>query len=515
MDSIPPVFVKAEPPNYTTNFEGNQIRIYFDEYIKLKDQQKQLIISPPLDNVSITPLGNARKYVNIDIKDTLQPNTTYVFNFGQSIVDNNEENPYAFFKYIFSTGDYIDSLTVKGNIKDALLLDTEPFISVMLYEIDSTFNDSVVYKDLPRYVTNTLDSLTDFELTNVKEGTYALVALKDENSDFKYQPSTDKIAFFDKHIQVPSDSTYALKLFKEVPDLKAGRPRHAAAQRINFGYVGNGDSLKIKLLSELAQPIESLVTRKEKSDTLHYWYKPVVETDSLNFELSTAQFKDTLITRLRKLAPDSLVVKAETGAVLVLDAPFTVNSNIPVSSVDERLISILDKDSVDVLFTQEIDQNNHKVQLAFKTEEENQYRIQFLPNAIVDFFENTNDTLNYSVRTRQYLNYSDIELTLINAKAYPYIVQLLSDRQVIVQEQWATSETVFTFNTLRAGKYYLRLIEDANANGVYDTGNYLEKRQPERVIYYNELIDAPEGWFPKKTFTLKNRSAEKPSQTQE
>ncbi|MGK0252556.1 MAG: hypothetical protein ACI81G_001996, partial [Gammaproteobacteria bacterium] len=116
MDSLPPVFIKADPPNFTTNFDDTEIKIYFDEYVKLKDYQKQLIISPPLTNSIISPQGSAAKYITIDIKDTLQPNTTYVFNFGQSIVDNNESNPYAYFKYILSTGDYIDSLSVKGDI---------------------------------------------------------------------------------------------------------------------------------------------------------------------------------------------------------------------------------------------------------------------------------------------------------------------------------------------------------------------------------------------------------------
>jgi hypothetical protein len=98
MDSIPPAFVKATPPNYTTNFDKDEIRIYFDEYIKLKDYQKQLIISPPLKNSIISPQGSASKYIKISITDTLVPNTTYVFNFGQSIQDNNENNPFSSFK---------------------------------------------------------------------------------------------------------------------------------------------------------------------------------------------------------------------------------------------------------------------------------------------------------------------------------------------------------------------------------------------------------------------------------
>jgi len=119
-DVTPPVLLKAEPANMTINFEENKIRLYFDELVKLEDVQEQLIVSPPLKYLpDITPQGGANKFVEIRIKDTLQENTTYTLNFGQSIVDNNEGNPSSFLTYVFSTGDYIDSLAVKGAIRDA------------------------------------------------------------------------------------------------------------------------------------------------------------------------------------------------------------------------------------------------------------------------------------------------------------------------------------------------------------------------------------------------------------
>ena len=134
-DITPPVIIKSEPENFSTNFTAKEIKIYFDEYIKIKDLQKQLIISPPMNTEpEITPLGSASKYITIKIFDTLQPNTTYAFNFGESIIDNNESNPYPYYRYVFSTGTYIDSLQVKGRVEDALNQKPEEFVSVMLYE---------------------------------------------------------------------------------------------------------------------------------------------------------------------------------------------------------------------------------------------------------------------------------------------------------------------------------------------------------------------------------------------
>ena len=180
-DSIPPVMVIAQPENESINFKSDKIKLLFNEYIKLKDVNSQLIISPPLKYpLDITPLGTASKQVLIKIKDTLTENTTYTFNFGNSVLDNNESNILESLKYVFSTGDYIDSLKLNGSINDSFLQKADKGISILLYEIDTTYTDSTIYNKRPNYVSNTLDS-TVFEFTNIKAGKYALFALKDVN----------------------------------------------------------------------------------------------------------------------------------------------------------------------------------------------------------------------------------------------------------------------------------------------------------------------------------------------
>ena len=238
-DFIPPVYVRATPENFTTNFDAEEIRIYFDEYIKLNEAQRQIIVSPPMDpKPEITPLGSASRSIRIKITDTLQENTTYTINFGQSIVDNNAGNPLPFFQYIFSTGSYIDSLSVAGHISDAYFKDAPPFVSVMLYEVDSTYNDSTIFLQQPRYITNTLDSLTTFNLDYLKEGTYQLVALNDLNNNYRFDPGRENIAFLDQSITIPTDSVYDLKLFREIPQFGIARPKQEAGQHIIFGYTG-------------------------------------------------------------------------------------------------------------------------------------------------------------------------------------------------------------------------------------------------------------------------------------
>ena len=285
-DTTPPEVVRADPPNESVNFDKNKIRIYFNEYIVLKNVQKQLIISPPLKQLpEITPQGGASKFIDIKINDTLAPNTTYVFNFGQSITDNNEGNPYNFFSYVFSTGSYIDSLTVSGTIKDAINRKADDFVSVMLYQIDSTYNDSIIYKKPPTYITNTLDSTTAFTLTNLRAGTYMLAAMKDVANNYVFDQKTDKIAFKKEFIAVPSDSIYEMTLFKEIPNYRLAKPVQTSGNRIIFGYEGEADSINIALLSPTPQNFRSQILKDREKDSLYYWFSDI-EADSLLFKVT-------------------------------------------------------------------------------------------------------------------------------------------------------------------------------------------------------------------------------------
>ena len=165
-DVTPPEFVSASPENYSIQFDKDEIKIQFNEFIKLNNAQQQIIFSPPiLPRPQISPMGLASREVKIKLAlDSLKDNTTYTINFGQSIEDNNEGNPLPFFKYVFSTGDYIDSLKLDGRINDMFYRETPEFTSVMLYEKDSTYSDSIVFKESPTYIAYAQDSTNMFSL---------------------------------------------------------------------------------------------------------------------------------------------------------------------------------------------------------------------------------------------------------------------------------------------------------------------------------------------------------------
>ena len=488
-DLNPPVIIKTEPENYSTHFNSKEIRIYFDEYIKLKDLQKQLIISPPMNiQPEITPLGSASKYITIKIFDTLQPNTTYAFNFGNSIQDNNEGNPYTFYRYVFSTGDYIDSLTVKGNITDAIKREPETFVSVMLYEVDSTFNDSIIYKKVPKYITNTLDSLTSFTIENVKAGKYMLLALKDKNNDNKFQQKTDKIGFYKSFIDVPTDSLYSLKLFNEDIDFKAVRPRLESGEKIVFGYEGDFKGINIHLKSEVPSNFKHRITKDEKTDTLYYWYKPKLEADSLIFNVSKLDFNQDFTVKIKDNKKDTLVINASPSSNIEYKQPFKIFGSTPFETFDPSKVEIIDKDSTKIDFNSTFDTITNTYTLDFEKKEDNAYKITVLPEALVDFFGNKNDTLRYSLKTQKKDSYGNLRVHLKNA-IYPVIVQLTDAKGDVKYEMYATKQEPLDFLNISPSKYFIRIIFDTNGNKKYDTGNYLKKILPERISNF-EMSDA-------------------------
>lgn len=502
-DTIPPVIVKSSPENFSTNFTGNEIEIRFDEYIKLKDITKELIISPPMKYApTITPLSTS-KTLKIKILDTLKPNTTYSFNFGKSIVDNNENNPFEYFKYIFSTGSYIDSLKVSGSIKDAQLVIPEVPVTVMLYEVNENFSDSLIYSEKPTYITVTQDTTGTFELTNLKEGKYLMLALKENDNNYTFQPESDKIGFVDEYISVPTDTTYSITLFKEKPIYKLARPSHLGKNHIIFGYSGRADNLNIEVLSDVPPDFTSTYFKDEKKDTLHYWFKPAIKSDSLLFKVANGSIIDTTLVRIRDLYKDSLNISALKSGTIKLKDTFKLRANIPLVSFDADKFQIMAKDSSLIQASISLNKKYNWAEIAFPKEEDQSYNLKLFPGALTDFFEKTNDTLYFNVNTRLTSDYGTLNLTLDNVDRFPVIVQLLDSKYKLVAEEYLKENKNVYFDELPPERYFLRVIYDDNQNGIWDTGSFLNRMQPEKTIYYPSPIEVRANWSLNETFRLK------------
>ena len=323
-DTIPPVLVNSTPPNQSIHFTGNRIVLTFDEYVHLQDVQKSMVVSPV---PKIVPnITSKLKTVSIKIRDTLQPNTTYSFQFGNAIQDIDENNPLHNFTYVFSTGSYIDSLTFNGSVEMAQTGKPDSTLIAMLY---NELDDSAVYKLKPRYVAF-LDSTGNFHFKNLAGGIYHLFALKDESGLKMYNNPSQVFAFADSNIIISQEvkpvKLYAYaeqknekltsktsapikktegKILKYTTPISGGSQDLLSPLVLTFGApLKNFDSSKIKLSDTLYKPVQaaeiSIDTTGKKITVTNNWtedtkYKLVIEKDFAEDTLGDALLKsDTL-----------------------------------------------------------------------------------------------------------------------------------------------------------------------------------------------------------------------------
>ena len=506
IDSLPPVLVNANPKLNTTNFESEEIRLTFDEFVKLDKVQDQLIISPPLEKnaYEIKPLTGVTKKVFLKFIDSLDINTTYTINFGNSIKDNNEGNPLTFFNYTFSTGETIDSLYVKGNISDAYNIETDEYVSIHLYRIDSTLNDSIIYIKQPTYVSNSLDS-TSYIFQNLKEGKYHIIAMKDVDNNYFFDPFYDKIGFIDSLITLPKDSIIDFKLFKEETELIWDRPHFINSEKIGFGYYGKLDLKKIEINSVIPDSIDYTYTKEEMSDTIYLWLSNN-SFDSLNFNLiekDTTKLSTIKFDRKRDTLIDSLNVSAKTVNVIHLKESFKLSSNIPIKKIEDSLISVRDIDSILVPFVSSVNDNLDEIDIKFEVSPSDNYRILILPNAIKDIKGVTNDTLQFNLTSQSLEDYGNIFLDVIRNTQSKFILHLINQNGDIVREYDNVDQNItYNFEYIRPGEYSFRLIEDLNKNNIWDTGNYLQRVKPEPVYYFPSELEVRANWDLNETFDL-------------
>lgn len=491
-DIIAPKIISSYPKNLTTNFNEKTIKITFDEYIKVKDLQKNLIVSPLLKNpLTILPQGSVSKQLIIKIADTLKPNTTYSFNFGESITDNNEGNVLKNFKYVFSTGKELDSLTVEGTIKDAFDKKTPSFVNVMLYEIDENYKDSIIYKETPRYITNTSDSLSSFKLDNIKAGKYKLIALKENGSNYKFDPKKDKIGFYNQTITVPDKAIFEIELFKETPNFAVKKPFQASGNRVILGYEGNAKDATIKTTYK-GNHLPYRITKYPEKDSLQVWVNPL-KNDSIKLTVNHLKYDKEFAVVFKNQKNDTLKLSSKDN-ILPLNTNLKITSSTPLDKFDISKMNLIKKDSSKVIFKTSYDDFNQTMDVIFEKQENEKYTFTLLPGAVEDYLGDKNDATSITFATKAIADYGNLKLTLKNAQSYPIIVDLTDDKGKILYSKFVSNEPIVEFPLIEPQKYSVRIIYDTNNNKQWDTGSFLENRQPEEVYHYPSEIDVRANW---------------------
>jgi len=240
-DSLPPTLVNVNPSDSARNFGGKKITFVFDEFVQLDNVQANVLISP---TPKVFPTINARlRTLTVDLKDTLEPNTTYTIDFGNAIRDINEQNAIRNFTYLFSTGSSLDSFELTGKVILAESGETDSTLIVLLHR---NLDDSAVIKERPRYRAR-LDGNGNFRFRNLPAGTFAVYALKDEGSAM-YLQKTQLFAFLQAPVTINS-STEPVTLFAySAPD---PRPTTPAARAITVRTSPSAQERRLRLDANL------------------------------------------------------------------------------------------------------------------------------------------------------------------------------------------------------------------------------------------------------------------------
>lgn len=488
-DTIPPqVIIEKSTPNLSTNFEAAVIQLTFDEWIVLKSPGTEILVSPPLENPLQIKQSGKKIVINL-AEESLRPNATYVFNFGKAIQDFRENNPKTDYRFVFSTGSFIDSLSVSGEVLDVATGKPVKDALVMLYD---NLSDTVVRTERPFYFSRT-DKTGKFNIPYVKNDTLKVFALVEADGNYLYNAETEQIGFLDEPIVLTDSFQTKLLLQVFLPTPKLRRARNYSKQ---FGHLKMAfnqvlfDTIQVSV--EPSFPTDYI---QQIKDTLHFWYADT--TRQRDFILTEAKndLRDTFEVRLPTPAK---FFKANKRTRLTIPAAKTMQSVIkhnpnkdieltfsaPIARLDTSRIFVRQDTVFQRIIPQVIINNNKRIlSFQYKWREQMPYEITLLPNAVEDMFGLPNDTIIIKYKTDALANYGNIDVVMENMSAdTSYLVELMRGNEVAGQFTMSNQTSAKqTFNALPTGSYSLRVTIDSNGNGRWDTGAYPD-RQPEIII---------------------------------
>jgi hypothetical protein len=545
-DVTPPVVVSCNPPANTINFYEKNIRITFDEFLQLKDQSTQVNISPPL--LPHTDIKLRGKSILVTLADTLKPNTTYSINFGDAITDLTENNILHGYAYIFSTGTYIDSLSLSGKIVNAFDLSPQKEVYAMLYinENDTLPLDSLPLHVPPYYMTKTREN-GEFSFRNLRNVPYLLFGLKDMNGNFIANLPTEKIAFYDslvKGIYIKPEAPDTLKkdsLKNEKVVAHDTVPKKDSASQKRFS--GPSYTLNLFQESDSVQKILKADLVNEDQVTIVFRF-PVVKPEFIPLNFSPSQdwmipefnkTSDSVFLWLNKTGKDSLYLrildrnqtidtaridlrkkdskkkKSEKGEPLVPKLNLTTNVpdnrlnqfvknpvitfSYPLSGYDLSRILLVDgKDTVKPKAAF-VDSTNRKLQVTFKWKEDHLYRL-IIPDSIFRSINGrSQDTTVATFKTYSLRDLGSLQVDVsLKDPSCNYIIQLMNEKEKVFDQKSLSASGKIKFEYLFPGKYKVKAIVDRNRNGRWDTGNYSIKLEPETVKYFPKIIEIRANW---------------------
>ena len=559
IDKTPPIFVRSNPMPNAVNVKDRKIELFFDEIVTLKDPSTKIIVSPA--QTEMPQMNASGKKVTIELIDTLLPNTTYTIDFSNSIQDNNEGNPLENFAFAFSTGDYIDSLRVAGYVIDSRTL--EPMKGIIV-GMNSNHSDSAFITDKLQRVAITNDR-GQFTIRNAHPGSYRLFALGDLDRDFRFGNPQEDIAFCDSLItpwvstKEVNDTLFSADNKVDTITTRTRPDYHPNDLLLNLfnenrksQYLANNsriDSTRISIIFAAPSdtlPLLSIIDRKDvpadwytlerslTNDTLTYWIRPshlvssdtlrttltYLRTDSLN-RLSPATdtlqftFQRPKAKKKKKNEEDSVPkiptmdIRSLTQQTHEIYAPLILESTTPIERFDTTAFHLQQKAEGDSMYRdvekyavalRDTSLNRRTIVVRHRWESGGAYRLLVDSLGVEDIYGLFSKTIKQDFSVRKMEEYGNLIFNIPEVKDSA-IVELLDGQEKVVLSVPVKNHKAELINILPA-TYYARLYLDANGNGKYDTGCYIEHRQPETSFYYPGAIKVKKNWDIDQTWNI-------------
>lgn len=516
-DSIPPTLIGSSPRHGAVNFKGKNIQLTFNESILLNNPREQLIITPDLGK----PVdARAKKnQVILTLEDDLKENTTYSINFRESVQDITEKNPAANLKLAFSTGSYIDSLSIEGNVLDALNAKELKDATVALYQTD-TFN---ILLHRPSYFTKT-DTKGLFKIENLKPGEYFIYAFEDKNKNLIVDSKTESFGFLPdtlhleeniQDIQVPlvrldyrplkltsarpSGTFFNIKTTKSLKTFHISTPDD---ETIISSFGEDLANIRIYNTFEGKDSVAIHFTASDSIDnqldtTLHVKFQQRVVKPE-NFQLQLQNFE---VIGTKAVIRGQIQFNKPVLAINFDSIYYTIDStkNIAFTNEDLRWDSLrnllyLEKKFDRALLPKEESPTSQQRQSFNATATRSSpakkpgYQFYFGKAAFISIeLDSSQQLIERSAPTK--LEDTGILLVQIQTTAPHFFVELLTkDFKVLTSVR---NSKKFNFEDLKPGYYQIRLVIDSDNNGKWDPGNYFLNRPPERNQFYRNEKNVP------------------------
>lgn len=485
-DETAPQLSEADStPNEQTNFAERKIEFEFDEWIKLSNPVKEVFVSPPL---AYPPKISVRgKVVTFEFSENevLKENTTCQINFGKAIQDITEGNVVENLVFLFSTGDEIDQLFLKGKVLDALTASPVKDVVVMLYD---NLSDTCFATIKPLYLTRT-DDEGQFSLENLRADTFQIFALDDQNVSYTYDVETERVAFLDSLVMLQDTlmAELTLKMFDEANSPKLIEARQRVQGLVNVVYQNRPDSLVVALLDNDT----TLVWQEFVDDTLKIWHNNR-NADSLLFTITDETEVDTIKAKKTKKTFEKYRQRLLTKNLELLPTDsMVIEFTLPIAVADTSRITL--QDTAFVTRIAEIKTEGRSVYLKGALQTDREYDLILDSLAVTSWYGPVyKDSMAVKLKTLDPETFGNILLTVNKSDSISYVVQLM-EKEELIATKILLEQTAFAFSGLPSGQYSLKLIQDLNADGQWTPGSIADKKLPEKTKELNlEALKA--GW---------------------